>query len=209
MPARPIRNDAVASSNSPLPCITVSVTQPYSASRPPPPVTDCRLRIMVRSRERTRTRRAHRFGCQKHGISGSRWTSAISVPRLHVDCGQYWSTRLGNTWAIGTDRGLGELPVKPATPTNLRAPFSTKMLAHTNNFEESRVSQQPLAKLLMIRGSQRIMKMCRRGINHLRLFSRELGPRGLYFNHLGFFHRYRKSRLQLVTLSCYSSSDPY
>ncbi len=27
----------------------------------------------------------------------------------------------------------------------------------------------------MIRGSQRIMKMCRRGINHLRLFSRELG----------------------------------
>jgi hypothetical protein len=28
-------------------------------------------------------------------------------------------------------------------------------------------------KLLMIRGSQRIMKMCRRGINHLRLFSRE------------------------------------
>ncbi len=30
-----------------------------------------------------------------------------------------------------------------------------------------------LAKLLMIRGSQRIMKMCRRGINHLRLFSRE------------------------------------
>jgi hypothetical protein len=31
----------------------------------------------------------------------------------------------------------------------------------------------PLAKLLMIRGSQRIMKMCRRGINHLRLFSRE------------------------------------
>jgi len=31
-----------------------------------------------------------------------------------------------------------------------------------------------LAKLLMIRGSQRIMKMCRRGINHLRLFSREL-----------------------------------
>ena len=93
---------------------------------------------MVRSRERTRTRRAHRFGCQKHGISGSRWTSAISVPRLHVDCGQYWSTRLGNTWAIGTDRGLGELPVKPATPTNLRAPFSTKMLAHTSNFEESR-----------------------------------------------------------------------
>jgi len=36
-----------------------------------------------------------------------------------------------------------------------------------------------------------------------------LGPRGLYFNHLGFFHGYRKSRLQLVTLSCYSSSDPY
>jgi len=30
------------------------------------------------------------------------------------------------------------------------------------------------AKLLMIRGSQQIMKMCRRGINHLRLFSREL-----------------------------------
>jgi hypothetical protein len=48
---------------------------------------------------------------------------------------------------IGTDRGLGELPVKPATPTNLRAPFSTKMLAHTSNFEESGVSQQPLVRL--------------------------------------------------------------
>ncbi len=35
-----------------------------------------------------------------------------------------------------------------------------------------------LAKLLMIRGSQRIMKMCRRGINHLRLFSRELARFG-------------------------------
>jgi hypothetical protein len=40
---------------------------------------------MVRSRERTRPRRAHRFGCQKHEISGSRWTSAISVLRLHVE----------------------------------------------------------------------------------------------------------------------------
>jgi len=30
----------------------------------------------------------------------------------------------------------------------------------------------------MIRGSQRIMKMCRRGINHLRLFSRELARFG-------------------------------
>jgi len=36
-------------------------------------------------------------------------------------------------------------------------------------------SRKRLAKLLMIRGSQRIMKMWRRGINHLRLFSRELG----------------------------------
>ena len=164
MPARPIRNDAVVSSNSPLPCITVSVTQPYSASRLPPPVTDCRLRIVVRSRKRTRTRRAHRFGCQKHGISGSRWTSAISVPRLHVDCGQYWSTRLGNTWAIGTDRGLGELPVKPATPTNLRAPFSTKMLAHTSNFEESGVSQQPLANSFWLLAKTGVSGIERRGI---------------------------------------------
>jgi hypothetical protein len=146
VPARPIRNDAMVSSNSPLPCVTVSVTQPYSASRPPPPVTDCRLRIMVRSRQRTRTRRAHRFGCQKHGISGSRWTWAISVPRLQVDCGQYWSTRLGNTW-VHRHRSR-PWPVA-GQASNSNQPSST--LLHENagshqQFEESGVSQQPLAR---------------------------------------------------------------
>src|SRR5271167_471716 len=108
----------------------VSVPQLSSGSRSEPQLTDCRLATMVRSRERTHLRRARGFGCQKHEISGSRGTSTISGPRLHIDCGQYWSTRLGNTWATGTDRALAN-PVNPA--------------AQTIELEESGVSQQPLA----------------------------------------------------------------
>src|SRR5207253_87884 len=91
---RPIRNDDGVSSHSPLPGDAVSVTQPYSASRVRPPVTDCRLGIMVRPAHRICTRRAHRFGCQKHAIFGSRWTAAISGLQRYIDCGQYGSTRL-------------------------------------------------------------------------------------------------------------------
>jgi hypothetical protein len=93
--------------NSRLLCTAVSVPQPSSGRRLEPRLTDGRLATMVRSRERTCLRRAPSFGCQKHGIrSGSRWTSCISGPRLCVDCGQSWSTRLGDLWATGTDRAL-------------------------------------------------------------------------------------------------------
>jgi hypothetical protein len=57
-------------------------------------------------------RRAHRFGCQKHAISGARWSAAISGLQRYIDCGQYGSTRLGESWATGCDRRLGELPVR-------------------------------------------------------------------------------------------------
>ena len=84
----------------------VSVTPPYSASRFDHllPIVGCG--IMVRSTHRIRIRRAHRFGCQKHAIFGraldlgNLWSSA------YIDCGQYWSTRLGESWATGTDRAL-------------------------------------------------------------------------------------------------------
>ena len=66
---------------------------------------------MVRSTHRICNRRAHRFGCQKHAIYGSRWTAAISGLQRYIDCGQYGSTRLGKSWATGCDRGVGELPL--------------------------------------------------------------------------------------------------
>src|ERR1022692_4692706 len=53
-------------------------------------------------------RRAHRFGCQKHAIFGARWSAAISGLQRYIDCGQYGSTRLGESWSTGCDRGLGE-----------------------------------------------------------------------------------------------------
>jgi hypothetical protein len=94
----------------------VSVTQPYSDSRPEPPVAGCRLGTMVRSRERTRVRRAHRFGCHEHGIRfGSRWPSATSGPRRCPDCGPSCSTRPRDPRATENVWGLGELPVKLAT----------------------------------------------------------------------------------------------
>jgi hypothetical protein len=85
--------------------------------------------------------RAHRCGCQKLGISGSRWTSAISSPRLHVDCGKCptgWETH-GPSAPIGPRRVAGRA-VMPGTPTNApRARFSAKMLAQTTNFKTSAI----------------------------------------------------------------------
>ena len=101
-------------------CATcVSVTQPYSGTRPEPPMAGCQFGTMVRSRERTRVRRAHSFGCHEHGIRfGSRWTLAISNPRRCPDCGPSCSTRPGDPWATENGWGLGELRIKPATQTN-------------------------------------------------------------------------------------------
>jgi len=127
----------------------VSVPQPSSGSRPEPRLTDCRLATRVRSRERTRLRRAHSFGCHKHEIrSASRWASCISDPRLCGDCGQSWSTWLGDPWATGADRAWA------SCRSSGQAGNSNQHLEHTllreitgSNHQFSRigVSQQPLA----------------------------------------------------------------
>ena len=70
--------------------------------------------------------------------------------------------------------GLG-----PRVPMIIISPYAKAGVITHTGYEFSSVLRfieeifDLLAKLLMIRGSQQIIKMCRRGINHLRLFSRE------------------------------------
>ena len=79
----------------------------------------------------------------------ARWSAAISGLQRYIDCGQYGSTRLGESWSTGCDRGLGELPVRrqrrQLQNQHPRAPFAARILAQTTNFQNSGVSQQPLA----------------------------------------------------------------
>jgi hypothetical protein len=44
--------------------------------------------------------------------TGARWSAAISGLQRYIDYGQYGSTRLGESWSTGCDRGLGELPIR-------------------------------------------------------------------------------------------------
>jgi len=48
------------------------------------------------------------------------------VLQRYIDCGQYGSTRLGESWATGCDRRLGELAGPAVTPGNSK----TNTLGH-------------------------------------------------------------------------------
>jgi len=47
--------------------------------------------------------------------SARAWSAAISGLQRYIDCGQYGSIRLGESWPTGCDRGLGEWPVRSQT----------------------------------------------------------------------------------------------
>jgi hypothetical protein len=85
----------------------------------------------------------------KHEIrSASRWTSCISDPRLCVDCGPSWSTRLGDPWATGTDRAWTSCRSSGQTVNSnqhLEQTLLPEVTGSNHQFLNICVSQEPLA----------------------------------------------------------------